>query len=250
MEQKTIIYREEAGIARIIMNRPQAMNAITPKMLEELKTAITKAGADTDVKVIVLTGAGKAFSAGVDLKSLNLRKPEKGKVGDVLDIPARELIEEIIRIPKAVIALVNGYCFTGALEIALACDLIIAAENAKIGDTHAKWGLRPTWGMSARLPRRIGSLKAKELSFTGEAITAKEAEHIGLVNKAVPSEKLEETLIITANKIMSNSPESVAAYKFLYNTNADLPLNESLELEFTSDFNIGDTEERLKEFLK
>lgn len=250
MAYETILYRTEGGIGRITMNRPEAMNAITPTMLTELKAAVLEAGADEATQVIVLTGAGKAFCAGVDLKALGDRSLTGGKVGDILDIPARELINAIRAVPKPVIALVNGYCFTGAMEIMLACDLVIASENAKIGDTHAKWGLRPTWGMSARLPRRVGFLKAKELSFTADAVTAGEAERIGLVNLAVPAEALEEALESMATKIMANSPQSIAAYKHLYNTNESMTLEESLGLEFASEFAIPDTEERLSGFKK
>ncbi len=250
MPFETIIYAKEAEIGKITFNRPQAMNAITPAMLKELRAAVLEAGQDTTVKVIVLTGTGKAFSAGVDLKSLGNRKLENGKVGDILDIPARELIQAIRTVPKPVIALVNGFCFTGALEIVLGCDLVIASEDAKIGDTHAKWSLRPTWGMTARLPRRVGFLKAKELSFTADAITAKEAERIGLVNMAVPVNQLNEAFATMVKKILSNSPQSLAAYKLLYNTNENLSLEKSLELEFGSEFEIKDTEERLAKFRK
>jgi enoyl-CoA hydratase len=250
MPYKTIICAKESGICRITMNRPEAMNAITPVMLGELKEAVLEAGNDSDVAIIVLTGAGKAFCAGVDLKSLGDRKLERGKVGDILDIPARELIRALREVPKVVIALINGFCFTGALEIMLGCDIAIASETAKIGDTHAKWGLRPTWGMSARLPRRVGFLKARELSFTADAITAREAERIGLVNMAVPPEKLEERVMALAQKIMANSRESIAAYKRLYNANESMSLDESLELEYGSEFDISDTGERLEQFRK
>jgi len=250
MAYETIIYQKEGGMGRITINRPQAMNAITPAMLGELKAAVLEAGKDTEVKVIVLTGAGKAFCAGVDLKALGSGTLDRGKVGDILDKPARELINAIRTVPKAVIALVNGYCFTGGLEIMLGCDLVIASEEAKIGDTHAKWGLRPTWGMSARLPRRVGFLKAREMSFTADAISGKEAERIGLVNMAVPNDRLEETLQVMAKKMMANSPESIAAYKHLYNTNESMTLDKSLELEYGTEFDISDTLERLGQFKK
>jgi len=130
----------------------------------------------------------------------------------------------------------------------LACDIVLATEDAKIGDTHAKWGLRPTWGMTARLPRRVGFLKAREMSFTAEAVTGREAERIGLVNRAVPADRLEETFRELARSIMANSRESVAAYKTLYNTNERMSLDMSLELEFDSEFDISDTGERLGRF--
>jgi len=250
MAYETITYHVSAGIGRITFNRPQVMNALTPAMLKEIRTAVLEAGKSPDVKVIVLTGAGRAFCAGVDLKAMGDAKLVNGKVGDFLDVPARELIVTIRSVPKAVINLINGFCFTGALEIMLACDIVIASEDAKIGDTHAKWGLRPTWGMSARLPRRVGYLKAKELSFTAEAITAREAERIGLINLAVPGDKLEEALQTMAKKIMGNSAQSIAAYKQLYNANENMTLDKSLELEFGSDFEITDSLDRLMNFIK
>ena len=250
MAYETIIYKAEGELCRIIINRPEAMNAITPNMLKELRDAMLEAGRDGNVRIVVLTGAGKAFCAGVDLKSLGGRKLERGKVGDILDIPARNLINTIRSVPKVVIALVNGFCFTGAMEIMLACDLVIASEDAKIGDTHAKWGLGPTWGMSARLPRRVGFLKAKELSFTADAIPAKEAERIGLINLAVPSDKLEEALQTMAKKILANSNQSIEAYKLLYNNNETMTLEKALEFEFESEFDITDTEQRLGGFKK
>lgn len=250
MAYETILYQAEGGIARIILNRPQAMNAISPAMLKELKLAVLEAGDDKNARVIVITGAGKAFCAGVDLKSLGDSKLERGKVGDFLDIPARELISAIRSVPKVVIAVVNGFCFTGAMEIMLGCDLVIASEDAKIGDTHAKWGLRPTWGMSARLPRRVGFLKAKELSFTADATPARECERIGMINMAVPADKLEEALQNMVKKITANSPQSIMAYKQLYNRNETMTLDEALKLEFGSEFEISDSEERLGGFKK
>src|SRR4030042_808136 len=116
MAYEALIYQKEQGIGRIIINRPQAMNAITPTMLKELKAAVMEAGEDREVKIIVLTGAGKAFCAGVDLKSLGDAKLVRGKVGDILDIPARELIQALREGPKTGIGLVNGFCFTGARE--------------------------------------------------------------------------------------------------------------------------------------
>ncbi|OLS15548.1 MAG: Enoyl-CoA hydratase/isomerase [Promethearchaeota archaeon CR_4] len=250
MSYQTIIYQKESDLGRITLNRPQAMNAITPDMLKELKDAVLEAGNDKDVKVIVITGAGKAFCAGVDLKSLGDRKLVNGRVGDILDLPGQELIKAIRTVPKVVIALVNGFCFTGALELMLWCDLAIAAEEAKIGDTHAKWGIRPSWGRSARLPHRVGYLKAKELSFTADFITGKEAERIGLVNLAVPAAKLNEALVTMVKKITANSSQVVAAYKYIYNTNENMTPEKCFEFELKSDFEITDTDERLGQFRK
>ena len=146
----------EQGIATVVLSRPEVLNAITRAMLEELNVALDVISQDESVKVVVLTGAGKAFSAGVDLKALGGRSLEGGAVGDYLDEPARQVIDRLTTIPKIVIARVNGFCFTGALELVLACDLVVVANEARLGDTHAKWGLRPTWGMSQRLARNCG----------------------------------------------------------------------------------------------
>ena len=250
MVYENLIYEKEGGVAKITINRPKVMNALSPAVLSEMKAAIQESGRDDDVGVVVLTGAGRAFSAGVDLISLGDRKLERGRVGPILDDPARDVIDTIQSIPKVVIAMVNGYCITGAFEIVLGCDLIVASEEAKFGDTHARWGLRPSWGMSARLPRVIGVLKAKELSFTADMITAREAERIGLVNMVVPADKLEEAIQELAKKITANSLASLAAYKYLYNRGMRDTLDKSLELEVKSEFVIEDTEQRLEGFRK
>jgi enoyl-CoA hydratase/carnithine racemase len=250
MVHENIIYQKEEGVAKIIMNRPAVMNALSPAVLLELKAAVEEAGKDDDVWVIVLTGAGRAFSAGADLISLGERKLQGGRVGPALDEPANALINTIQTIPKVVVAMVNGYCFTGALEIVLGCDLVIASEEAKFGDTHVRWGVRPSWGMSQRLPHSIGIVKAKELSFTADTITAEEAERIGLINMAVPADKLDEIVQRLAKKIMSNSREAVAAIKYLYNRGMGDTLKKGLALEAQSEFVITDTEERMKAFRK
>jgi len=250
MKYENVMYEKDEGIAKITINRPKVMNALSPAVISELKAAMEEASTDDDVRVVVLTGAGRAFSAGVDLISLGDRKLGKGGVGAILDDPAKGLIDTIQAIPKVVIATVNGYCLTGALEIVLGCDLIVASDEAKFGDTHTRWGLRPSWGMSQRLPRTIGLAKAKELSFTAEMITAQEAERIGLVNMTVAADKLEETVQQLAAKIMANSPEAIAAYKYLYNRGMRDTLEKGLKLEAKSKFVITDTEERVEKFGK
>lgn len=250
MVYENLIYKKEDGIAKITINRPGVMNALSPAVLLEIKAALQEAGKSDDVGVVVLTGAGRAFSAGIDLKSLGDRRLKGGRIGPILDEPGIDIINTIQAMPKVVIAMVNGYCITGALEIALGCDLIIASEEAVFADTHVRWGIRPSWGMSQRLPRAIGIMKAKELSFTADMITAQEAERIGLINMVVPAEKLEATVQALAKKIMANSLETVAAIKYLYNHGMSDTLEKGLELEAKSEFVIGDTEERLKKFRK
>ena len=246
MAYETLIYEKREGILKITINRPQVMNALSPAVIQELKAALQEAEEDDNVGVVVLTGAGRAFSAGVDLTALKDPKFDRKQ----LRIMARDVIDTMQTIPKVVIAMVNGYCLTGALELVLGCDLIIASEEARFGDTHARWGLRPSWGGSQRLPRAIGVLKAKELAFTADMITGQEAERIGLVNRAVPAEKLEETVQELAQKILSNSRGSIAAYKYLFHRGMKGTLEDGLAMELESEFEIRDAGERMKKFGK
>jgi enoyl-CoA hydratase/carnithine racemase len=245
---ETIQVQQESGVVTIAMNRTHALNAITTTMLTEMKQAIEEAAGDDAVGVVVLTGAGRAFSSGVDLKALGSLPLVNGAIGPVLDEPARALIRAIQAIPKVVIAKVNGYCFTGALELALACDLMIVAEEAKLGDTHAKWGLRPTWGMSARLPHAAGIRRARELSFTAATFSGSEAAAWGIANRAVPLAELDATVHELAATILANSRGSIAAYKALYDGGDGRSVAEAVAFEEESVFRIPDSNERVAGF--
>ncbi len=248
MSYENILYQIKDGIAQITINRPDALNSLNPTVLTEMKSAVETAAKDTEVGVIIITGAGRAFCAGVDLKSLE--DIDGADVGMDLNGAARNLQNTIETIPTTVIAMINGFCLTGGLEIALACDLSIASEDAKFGDTHVRWGLRCTWGMSQRLPQRVGELKAREMTYTAEMITGKEAEKIGLVNKAVPASDLEETVMKLADKIMANSKDAIAAHKFLYNQSKLDSMVKGLEREYNTQVEISDTLERITGFGK
>lgn len=248
MEFEAIKYDLGDGVATITLNRPDALNAITITMLDELGAAVTAAASHEEISAIVITGEGRAFSAGLDLKDLQRRKSEAGDVGDILNGPARKLIKAIRKSPKPVVAKVNGFCFTGALELALACDLIWVAEEAKLGDTHAKWGLRPTWGMSVRLPAAVGMRKAKELSFTADTFTGVEAAEWGLANRAVPLADLDASVKEVTDKIVANSSGSMAAYKILYNKGGIKSQKDALKFEQRLEYDISDSAERLAEF--
>ena len=146
--------------------------------------------------------------------------------------------------------MVNGPCITGGLETLLGFDLVVASEEATFGDTHARWGLRPTWGMSQRLPRTVGWMNAKDLSFTARTFTAKEAKEMGLVNWVVPADQLLTEVTSLAKTILKNSRESIAAIKNLYNTGMTMTLQDGLKMEAETKFTITDTNERLKNFVK
>ncbi|MDP7640288.1 MAG: enoyl-CoA hydratase/isomerase family protein, partial [Candidatus Hydrogenedentes bacterium] len=250
MGYEEILLSKNEAVATISLNRPDKLNAITPTMLAELNAAVRDAGEDENVRTIVLTGEGKAFSAGVDLVSIGDRKIKEGGVGSILDDPARRLIVQIETIPKIIIAKINGFCFTGALEIALACDLIAVAEEAKFGDTHSKWGLRPSWGMSQRLPRAVGMAKARELSYMAITFTGREAADWGMTTRCVPRAELDEAVNALTQTLGENSGGSLAAYKDLYREAQGRTLYEGLNYEASTAYVIDDTEERVSQFRK
>jgi len=247
-EFEHIAYLQNGPILAIIFNRPEVMNALNPKLINELLEAFTIASADEEVKAVIVTGAGKAWSAGIDLKALH-----KGiDAGDFDAAKINEagiaIIQLIQTMPKPVIAAVNGHCYTGAMELMMAFDCIIAAEEAMIGDTHAKWGLIPRWGMTQRLSQLVGPIKARELSFTCEPISGKEAAKIGLVNKAVPLKQLDEAVNELVKKMLKNSSQTIAAMKGLYQQGEQGTLSEGLKLEQTIDLSITDRADFLKDF--
>ena len=245
---ETIRLDLEADRATVVLQRPEALNAITPLMLQELGDAFGRLAADDARAVVVLTGEGRAFSAGVDLKALAGHELVDGAVGDVLDLPARRLVEQITGLPAVVVAKVNGACFTGALELAMACDIVVVAEQAKLGDTHAKFGLRPTWGMSQRLPWLVGPARARWLSYTAGTFTGAQAAEWGLAALAVPREELDAAVDDLVRTITANSTGSLRAYKDLYRAAERLRLPEGLAYEGATQYRITDTDERVAGF--
>ncbi len=249
---KNIIVNEANNIAEIILNRPERMNAITVDLLLELKQAVQDINNNKNTNVIILTGAGKAFSAGVDLRELEVNGTDvsSGGVGEVLDIHANEVIDLLSKSPKAVISKINGFCFTGGLELALSADLIYIANEAKIGDTHAILGFRPSWGLTQRLPKYVGIMKAKELSFTAKTISGLEAKELGIAIESYPLEELNEKIKQIASKIAENSPNSIKAYKDLYQAAQNNGLEKGLEYESNTSYDIPEVKERVHNFLK
>ena len=221
MTYSKIILEKKGQVAKITLNRPSALNALDEELLAELVTAIDDIENDDSINVVILTGAGRAFSAGRDLKGIL-----EGK-----EWPAGARYEALEELSKPIIAAVNGYCFTGSFELAMCADIIIASENAVFGDTHAHFGIIPGGGQTQRLPRQIGAKKAKELLFTCDTISAVEAERLGIVNKVVPPEKLEEAAMEMAEKILKNVPEMVSRIKFLVNQGMKTDLETGLKME-------------------
>jgi enoyl-CoA hydratase len=237
-------------VTTLTLSRPDALNAITAEMLQELDVALAAAADDRDLRVVVITGQGRAFSAGVDLKAMGRSGQPGGDIGLSMNSLARSVIDRLATMPHVVIAKVNGYCMTGALELAMACDLIVAADEATFADTHAKWGLRPTWGMSQRLPRLVGVARARELSFTGRRFSGIEAVAWGLAVRSVPLEELDAAVEALIADVVANSGGSIAAYKDLYRAALDQPLGEGLRYEADTSYDIADSAERIASFTR
>tara|TARA_Y100000287_G_scaffold136550_1_gene111370 strand:- start:151 stop:933 length:783 start_codon:yes stop_codon:yes gene_type:complete len=243
----------ENNILTITLNRPEALNAYRPEMLIEIREIILKTEDDPNVAVIVIEGAGKAFSAGVDLKVLQGFDPEAGKIGDLFDKPAALAWDTFRKSRCPIIAKVHGACFTGALEMALHCDFIFTTLDTKFGDTHAKFGLRPTWGMSQTLSQAIGVRKAKDMSFSARTVLGDEAVRLGIANEAVEDKDALDALVEKrASQIASNSQASVSAFKDLYNVaQSGLSMDDALKEEFSREYpDIKDTNDRLAGFKK
>ena len=210
MEFECIIYEKEAGIATIKLNRPKVLNAMNRQLWIDFQEALEDVKGDPEIKALIITGEGRAFSTGADLKDSKDRTPEQYR--DYL-VELQETSRKIIRFEKPIIAAINGYALGSGYELALACDIRIAAEEAKIGSPEARVTSSVTGGAMRLVQDLIGPGKAKELLFTAEYIDGKEAERIGLVNRAVPLKKLLETTREMAAKIAENSSFSIKMIK-------------------------------------
>ena len=221
----TDILREDRdhGITILSLNRPEALNALSPALFVALRAEIDRIAQEIEsVGCVILRGEGRSFSAGNDLKAIQAgQKPPSAHF-------QAETLEAIERLPQPVIAAVQGHCYTGSLELALACDLMITGESAKLADTHGKWGMAPTWGMSQRLPRRIGVVKAKELMFSGRTISGQEAVTLGIANLCVPDDDLLSAAIEMAESFTRNSWHTLRADKALINVGQNHFLNDGL----------------------
>jgi enoyl-CoA hydratase/3-hydroxyacyl-CoA dehydrogenase len=224
-----LIVKKEEGIGWITLNRPHRLNTLTSDMVDEMHSALNDFEADKDVKCIVITGAGeKAFSAGADVTAFTGLTPATAVEASS---KGQALFSRLEKIGKPVIASLNGYTLGGGLEMALACDFRLAAENAEMGQTESKLGLIPGWGGTQRLVRIIGLAKAKELILLGERIPAEEAARIGLVHKVVPREKLQEETVALARKLADGPPVALKLAKEALNFGTQVPLDIGLKME-------------------
>ncbi|MEM1036979.1 MAG: enoyl-CoA hydratase/isomerase family protein [Pseudomonadota bacterium] len=236
---------DDNGLCWLTLNRPDKLNALTVDMFRELRGHIIDIAKDNSARVVVFHGAGKCFSAGHDLADIS--------EGESVPSPGwhSETLRMMEKLPKPVIAAVHSHCYTGALEVALAADLIVAASNAKFGDTHAKWALTPIWGMSQRLPRRVGVSTAKRLMFTAETIRAEEALRIGLAELIFEAETFKDHVKAFARQILENSSFSHAANKRLLDVTDGAPMDAGLQWEVMENEGVGpDMQERIAAFTK
>jgi enoyl-CoA hydratase len=220
MDYETLKLEKTDAVAIITLDRPP-LNAVNETLLNELAAVCDALEADDAIHVVILTGAGKAFSAGRELPGIL----------DGTEYPGGPRYQALERLGKPVIAAVNGYCLTGSFELAMCADIIIASEKALFGDTHARFGVTPGGGQTQRLPRLIGSRRAKELLFTCDTIPAAEAERLGIVNKVVPAHDLMPQAMAMAQRISKNVPETIRTIKSLINKGQSMDLASGLKME-------------------
>ncbi|CAO2821525.1 unnamed protein product [Amaranthus hypochondriacus] len=213
------------GIAYITINRPKSLNSLTRSMMASLAHAFKSLDADDSVKVIILSGSGRSFCSGVDLTAA-----EDVFKGDVKDEETDPVVQ-MERCKKPIIGAISGFAVTAGFEIALNCDIIVAAKGAKFIDTHARFGIFPSWGLSQKLSRIIGPYKAREVSLTATPLTAEQAENLGFVNYLVEGNELMVKAQEIAKSIAKNNQDLVLKYKSVINDGLKLNLGDALALE-------------------
>ncbi len=226
MTYENIIVETDAGVGIVRLNRPKALNALNNALIGELNAALDGFEADAGIGCIVITGSEKVFAAGADIKEM--------AGGQFADFYARDPFSNLERVPrcrKPIIAAVAGYALGGGCELAMMCDFIIAAENAKFGQPEITLGVMPAWGGSQRLTRSVGKAKAMDLCLTGRMMDAAEAERCGLVSRIVAADKLMEETMAAARKIAALGRLSTIANKEAVNAAFETPLSEGLRLE-------------------
>ncbi|HEX5365602.1 MAG TPA: enoyl-CoA hydratase/isomerase family protein [Acidimicrobiales bacterium] len=233
-EDGLVLRHDDHGVATLTLNRPHKLNALTPSCFVALRAHLDAIAADGSVRCVVLRGAGRSFCAGHDLEAIATAEPAPSRHFEP------ETVDALEALPQPTIARLHGHCFTGGLELALACDLLVAAESTTLGDTHGQWGLVPLWGMSVRLPERLGRSRAKELMFTSRRISAVEAAAIGLVDRAVPDEDLDGAVDGLAREIVANSAGTNRIVKRLIASHADMTRSEALAHERALPYGLPD----------
>lgn len=234
MNFDTIIYSKKKRIAKITLNRPEASNALNRVMISEIGRALEDAGRDDKIRVVVITGEGRAFCAGADLNFVSEELKDLNDQQEFFRFANKIMMRAIEELGKPVIAAVNGYAFAGGFELVLVCDLVIASENAVFSDQHINYGLVGPGGSTQRTPRLVGIRKAKEILMTGKRLSAKEAERIGLINQVVPKNELQSATTDLALLIAEKSPVAIKIMKNLINRSTETNMATGTELEVMS----------------
>lgn len=228
-EPLVLIDRDTPGLAVLTLNRPQAMNALSVDLMAALAQQIDTLGADPAVRVLLITGAGKAFCAGLDLKELGAGH---NRLGGREPAGARpDPVAAMERFAGPIIGAINGAAVTGGFELALACDVLLASPNARFADTHARIGIAPGWGLSQKLSRAIGPYRAREVSFTGNWVSAEQAAAWGFVNRVVPADRLLAEARALAGDMLGTVPEMLLSYKAVIRDGYALAFGEAQVLE-------------------
>ena len=231
MPEPVLLIDGADGVATLTLNRPQALNALSRELRRSLRDAFTDLPRAGDVDVLILTGAGRAFCAGLDLKELGGETSSHGEIASAIGGGDDSLLDTMVRCPIPIIGAINGFAITGGFELALGCDVLIASTEARFADTHARVGIMPGWGLSQKLSRAIGISRAKELSLTGNYLLAEQAAAWGLVNRVVAPADLLPVCRALAQDMRSCAPEVVRAYKRVIDEGFATTLGEGLRIE-------------------
>lgn len=232
---KNITLAHDGRVATLRLNRPDQLNALSPDLFAEAVMALEGIAQSADTGVVILAANGRAFCAGADLKVFT--KPDFTREQAAAYTRNADRFATLLEtMPQATIAKVHGICFTGGLEVALGCDLLVCADEARFADTHARLGFVPMWGLSQRLPRRVGMQRAREMSFTAREYAGAEAAAIGLALASVPLAELDATVQRLADDILKNHPRSVATYKKLYWQAQNSFLQDGIQYEINRDY--------------
>jgi enoyl-CoA hydratase len=256
MTEPVLLIAKREGVATLTLNRPAKMNALSRELRAALSQAFTSLQADDEVGAVILTGAGRAFCAGLDLKELGGEVPDSAasertatrsgaeaavagerseraatRSGAESAVTDGDIVRAMHRFDRPILGAVNGVAVTGGFELALACDVLVASTEARFADTHARVGILPGWGLSQKLPRLVGIHRAKELSFTGNYLSAQQAEAWGLVSRVVAPADLLATCAALARDMLSCDPRTLRAYKRLIDDGFGRSFREGLALE-------------------
>lgn len=251
MSYETVLYGVEDGIGIITLNRPESLNALSSKMKEEILLLFDKVEKDDQVRVVILTGGGKAFCSGADIKErVSMQQQNESSQYDYyfMQRTGHQFYSRIENFEKPVIAAISGVAIGGGCELSMVCDLRIATETARFGVPEVKVGMIPAAGGTQRLPRFIGITKAKELLYTGEFIDAHEAHRLGLVNKVVPVDDLMMEAKAIAKKLLKNPPLPIQFAKRAVNTGMQLDLASALDYETFCAAFLSYSEDRVEGF--